>query len=408
MDQSRRFAALFCIGVCGSLCSGTVALAQMWSPTDSLGISHGFHTATTLGNGKVLVAGGVEVWSPSGRTQVCELYDPNSGTWSDTGLMQMGRQDHTATLLLDGTVLVAGGLDPSSQFLTSCELYDPGSGTWSKTGSMGTPRARHTATLLPDGTVLVSGGFPATASCEIYDPSTGSWSSTDSMTTARYGHSAALLGNGKVIVVGGFDDVGVATNSCELYDPLTETWSPTGTLNVARGGPEMRNLTATLLENGKLLVTGGSPAGGGDAIKSCELYDAVTETWLFTGDMAEGRRVHSATLLENGEVLVAGGTGAVQWKASCELYDPTTGIWRTAPSMATGRHGHTATLLGNGKVLAVGGTIASSTLTPLCELYDSASVPTVSEWGMTAMALLVLTAGVVVFMRRRLALTWQQ
>ncbi len=407
LAQNRMFAAMFCLGLCGSLCSETVTLAQMWSPTESLGTSHGFHTATVLGDGKVLVAGGIKTWSPSGRTRVSELYDPTSETWSGAGLMQTGRQDHTATLLADGRVLVSGGLDPSSQFVASCELYDPvagtGAGAWSNTGSMGTGRARHTATLLPDGKVLVCGGFPLTESCELYDASTEAWSPTDSMGIARTGHSAAMLGNGRVIVVGGSVAGGVATNSCELYDydplTMTGTWSFTGMLNVARGGPEMRNLTATILGSGKLLATGGLPGVVGDPIKSCELYDSVTESWSLTGDMAEGRRTHSATLLRNGRVLAAGGTGTPIWKASCELYDPGTGTWSNTDSLAIARSGHTATLLGNWKVLAVGGTIAASTLTPLCELYEASSIPAVSEWGLVVMTLLLVTGATVVFVR---------
>ena len=112
------------------------------------------HTATLLPNGKVLVAGGYN----SGYLTSAELYDPASGSWSATGSLNTARQAHTATLLPNGKVLVAGG-DNGSGYLTSAELYDPASGSWSATGSLNTARYFHTATLLPNGKVLVAGGL---------------------------------------------------------------------------------------------------------------------------------------------------------------------------------------------------------------------------------------------------------
>ena len=114
------------------------------------------HTATLLPNGKVLVAGGYN----GGALTSAELYDPASGTWTATGSLNTARYDHTATLLPNGKVLVAGGISNGSD-LTSAELYDPASGTWTATGSLNTARYEHTATLLPNGKVLVAGGYVA-------------------------------------------------------------------------------------------------------------------------------------------------------------------------------------------------------------------------------------------------------
>ena len=165
------------------------------------------HTATLLANGKVLVAGGS---GDSGSLSSAELYDPATGLWSTTGSLTNGRFDHTATLLADGKVLVAGGWgDTLMDRLSSAELYDPATGLWSETGSLATGRAGHTATLLPNGKVLVAGSRNTMgnaddlSSTELYDPATGLWSTTGSLVTVRAVYSATLLANGQVLVVGG-------------------------------------------------------------------------------------------------------------------------------------------------------------------------------------------------------------
>ena len=155
--------------------------------------------------------------------------------FEDTGNLVTARFFHTATLLPNGKVLVAGGLHDGST-LASAELYDPASGTWTATGSLATARDHHTATLLPNGKVLVAGGFDgsvALASAELYDPASGTWTATGSLATARYGHTATLLPNGKVLVAGGLTDSG-SLASAELYDPASGTWTATGSLATAR------------------------------------------------------------------------------------------------------------------------------------------------------------------------------
>jgi hypothetical protein len=182
-------------------------------------------------------------------------------SWIPTGSMNTPRADHTATLLLNGKVLVAGGYNAGT-ILNSAELYDPASGTWSVTGSLNTARFWHTATLLPDGRVLVAGGGRNLNTAELYDPNTGTWSITASLNTGRYRHTATPLPDGKVLVTGGFTGfstsgrcpcIDFVTNSAELYDPATGTWGVTGNLNAERGLH-----TATLLQNDKVLVAGGT------------------------------------------------------------------------------------------------------------------------------------------------------
>jgi len=111
-----------------------------------------------------------------------------AGTWTATGSLNAVREGQTATLLANGTVLVAGGVDSHFSPLASAELYNPASGTWSATGSMSTVREAHTATLLASGKVLVAAGDNATgllATAELYDPASGTWSATGSLNAVR-------------------------------------------------------------------------------------------------------------------------------------------------------------------------------------------------------------------------------
>ncbi len=336
-----------------------------WIGTGSLVEARERHTATLLPDDKVLVAGGYNgLWLAS-----AELYDAASGTWTVTGSLTEKRDYHTATLLLNGKVIVAGGYGghPVDGALASAELYDPASGIWTVTGSLASGRYYHTATLLPNGKVLVAGGsnYPDYfASAELYDPATGTWTVTGSLKTARGYHTATLLPNGKVLVAGGFGGTGQLA-SAELYDPTSGVWTATGSLNTAR-----RQDTATLLSNGKVLVAGGFDSSGYSA--SAELYDPASETWTATGSLVTGRFRHTGTLLPNGKVLVAGGYGSGSDLASAELYDPASGTWMAPGSLADGREDHTTTLLLTGKVLAAGGFMAGRVGTlASAELYVS-------------------------------------
>ena len=327
--------------------------------TGSLVTARYFHTATLLPNGKVLIAGG-DGNGPSQES--AELYDPASGTWTATGSLSPGTSEHTATLLPNGKVLVAGGVNGDifefGSILANAELYDPTSGTWTATGSLGAARGEHTATLLPNGKVLVAGGvsnsYSFLVNAELYDPASGTWTATGSLGAARSDHTATLLPNGKVLVAGGFNgnlDTGFNLASAELYDPASGTWTATGSLGAARS-----DHTATLLPNGKVLVAGGF--NDSNRLASAELYDPASGTWTATGSLGAARNGHIATLLPNGKVLVAGGFNGDSDSSilvSAELYDPASGTWSATGSLVFARGAHTATLLPNGRVLIAAG-----------------------------------------------------
>jgi hypothetical protein len=270
------------------------------------------------------------------------------------------RLSFSTTLLADGRVLVAGGSGH-----TSAELYDPVSGTWSATGSMVAPHEFHTATRLLDGKVLVTrddGDTGAPASAELYDPISGTWTATGAMSTVS--NTATLLPDGKVLVTG---VIGAALMqdripSSELYDPISGTWSATGNMIAAQ--------TATLLQDGRVLFLGTTDPSHGPCCQSpgsssparAQLYDPQSGAWSATQGMVAARIGYAAVLLPDGTVLVTGGTGGEEpgvgqpFLASAELYDPGTGTWSSTASMATQRgYGFSATLLAEGNVLVAGG-----------------------------------------------------
>ncbi|WP_161829949.1 kelch repeat-containing protein [Steroidobacter agaridevorans] len=236
-----------------------------WTAAPPMSEARACHTATVLANGKVLVAGGM---NPTTLASAA-LYDPVNNTWSSAGTMATARCQHSATLLPNGTVLVVGGWHASGggrALTATAEIYDPATGAWSAAASLSDAVTAHTATLLPNGTVLVAGGDVSngrTSAASIYDPVSNTWSPTGSTSWARSDSSATLLPNGTVLLVGGLGTAGLLS-AVEIYDPATGTWSARPSLHTARSRHQ-----ATLLTDGAVLITGGS---GGTPLSSSELY----------------------------------------------------------------------------------------------------------------------------------------
>jgi hypothetical protein len=240
--------------------------------------------------------------------------------------MREARDHHTATLLTDGRVLVAGGgsretyHEGERQPTASAELYDPDAGTWSAAASMLAPHTAHTATLLQDGRVLViptgggswEVGAPDAGDAEIYDPVSGSWSAIP-YDPVEF-HTATLLRDGRVLVVGGdWRDGEIRTGTASLFDPRTRTWTRAADTLAPRGWH-----TATLLLDGTVLVAGAGDGGYGGST-AAEVFDPDRGTWTRVPDMIGGHAEHAAVALADGRVLVVGGYGS---NSTPEVYDP--------------------------------------------------------------------------------------
>ncbi len=377
-DQAGSASYLPAAQVTQSVAINSYLAGVSWVAGKTMAAPRSTHTATLLPDGKVLVAGGTNAGVPLGSA---ELYDPNSNTWATaTGSMTVARGYHTATALnAVGEVLVVGGR--AGITTASAEIYYPTVTTsWSAVASMSVPRQGHTATRLPDGRVLVAGGYnepdPRVAgtwlnSAEIYDRASNTWTTVAPMLAARSSHTATLLPNGKVLVVGGNGPS--LLSSAEIYDPVANTWSTAGNAG-ARDSH-----TATLLANGMVLVVGGSGSTG--AIATVALYDpASPTTWTAAAPLPTARYSHSASLMPNGQVLVTAGFGAVSALGDTLLYDPATNVWTSVAPPVYKRYGHTATLLANGKLMVAGGTVnvnGAVSLTNTIELIENANL----SWG---------------------------
>lgn len=311
----------------------TITSAELYNPatgafttTGNLNAGRIFNTATLLSNGQVLIVGGSDSnWNQIGTV---ELYNPASGTFTFTGSLNTARTSHSSTLLNNGKVLIAGGWNSNGNYITSDaasgELYDPTTGTFVSTGSLTTARDTHTATLLNDGTVLIAGGFDSNAnplsSAEIYDPVAGTFTLTGSLNIGRAVHTATLLNNGMVLIAGGYDFNGNAVASAELYNPATRSFTVTGSLNT----PRYDGAQGTLLNNGMVLLAGGQD-NNGNTLASAELYDPATGNFTATMSMNTTRQSLTTTLLNNGQVLVSAGMDYfANVLNSAELYQPST------------------------------------------------------------------------------------
>lgn len=349
-----------------------------------------------------------------------EAQAPPAGTFASGGTMGGPRLGHAAALLGNGQILIYGTQ-------STADLYDPAT---QRTDFLATPTSEGiifaTATTLRDGRVLIVGGERITpagqadvplATALLFDPQARTWTTVSPMTVARYFHTATLLADGRVLIVGGLDrdppssSTAASLRTSEVFDPATGRFTPSGTLPIdvaehtatllkdgrgpdlkrsrvlvragerrlfARGlgaDPALRG-TATLLDDGNVLLIGGDGTGTSPSITSAERFDPATGRFTQVGALSEGRSTHTATRLSNGQVLVAGGyigdAGANQGRKTTELFDPASNRFVAGPTMAVARYAHTATALADGRVVIAGG-LDGTLAHPSIELYTPAT-----------------------------------
>jgi hypothetical protein len=339
-------------------------LGHSFHSTGAMPTTRRSHQAVLLSNHKVLIVGGSAGLTPALKTAL--IYDPADDAFHSTGSMTYKRALPSAVKLTNGKVLVAGGTD-NGTLPGPAELYNPTTGTFSLTGSLHTPRADAGAALLPNGRVLVVGGSnymgKSLASAEVYNPTTGLFSAIGSMTSARSNPEVTRLADGRILISGGFDNTGsypTDLKSAEIFNPNTGHFTATGSMTHRRYWH-----SATLLTNGKVLVTGGTEMGM--ELSSVEIYNPATGHFTAAAPLHNARVDHIAVRLTDGKVLVAGGfsPGAPPNHniGSAEIYNPSTGTWAAACGLVSPRSAMTATRLADGRVLVVGGN---------CEVSDSA------------------------------------
>jgi hypothetical protein len=324
---------LICGGTVNGNVGGVLASAEVFDPatqkfsaTGSMSVARMGQTATVLQSGKVLIVGGQRNIGFRTALASAEIYDPSTGAFTSTAPMSAAREGHTATLLRDGRVLVAGGSSNGTVTIDSAEIYDPSAGRWISAGHMTVPREAHVAVLLGSGKVLIAGGgrggmpggYISYQNAEIFDPATGRFTAiADRMHSDRVGAAAVLLDTGKALIIGGKSgkvlygpsarNIASFTplDTSEFFDPETLTFLPAAPMRVPH-----YLATATLLGNGNVLVVGGWRVQGNVIVGMMDAEEFTPGTpgeYESVGPLHVGRLLNSATLLPDGNVMIAGG-----------------------------------------------------------------------------------------------------
>lgn len=300
------------------------------------------------------------------------------GKVSPAGSLQVPRAGHTATRLLDGSVLVVGGRGTDSLTeLSSVERYQPKARRFVKAAPLRQGRSGHTATLLADGTVLVVGGtahrgeesrFVALASAERYDPRADTWSEVAPLSQPRHWHSATLLEDGRVLVAGGAREEQGLLSSVELFAPSTNRFEPGPPLTAARCLQVAVRLGAEVLVLGGRAAQGEGPPG---PVATGEAFDPASGAWRALPELADARARHAALVLADGRALVVGGATRLSLTNLAELWETQAASWRQpAHSLSLALAGHTATLLPDGDVLVAGGETVDLIDTPRLQRFE--------------------------------------
>ncbi|SDZ23969.1 Galactose oxidase, central domain [Amycolatopsis xylanica] len=365
--------------------ASTLAATSRWNATDklpTLGSWHGQHDGAVLLKSKeILVTGGADAAAaPLDRTA---LFDPATKKWVTAEKLAVARRQHSVTVLDNGDVLVAGGLGSAalSPALTSAAVFLAQDKKWDTkpVPSMNEGRWGHSAVLLDDKRVLIAGGFAlrsddtvrALNSAEIYDPEKRTWTTIEPMLDARAGHAALKFGDGRVLVCCGSTAIGPGAFAplayCEIYNPATKKWTATGNLSEPRFLHQAVKLSATTA----LVVGGGTPGVPGDGTfdaytkLSVEVFDlnAGKGTWTAKANpLPGGRGRHRAIFLGSGKVLVIGGTAGETGYRGTLVYDSGADSWKPVAGLAEGRWAFAAAALTEApvtEVLVTGGSTAA-------------------------------------------------
>jgi N-acetylneuraminic acid mutarotase len=371
MKRSAIFAFGFVLATFGLSADAAHAAAPAWIAAPEMPLARSAYVATRLGDGRVLMAGGG--YASAAYTRTAVAYQPSTGTWASVADLSIERVAATATTLDDGSALIVGGghfevCNPPFQcFIGSGGTrFDPATNSWEDTGAMQQPRFVHVATRLADGRVLVAGGEQHALGklklAEIYDPGLDSWTGIAPMNEIRAYFSGVTMLDGRVLVAGW------AGATTEIYDPLTNTWSYTGNIHSS-------TLTGAImapLPDGRVLLAGGY--NGSDSVTRTEVYDPSTGVWSIVDDMTFPRHNFAATTLQDGRILVVGGqsdTTSLTYLSSAEIFDPATNLWTTTASLAAPRAVPRAITLADGSVLLAGGIDNAGNLA-VAEIYEVA------------------------------------
>ena len=306
------------------------------------------------------------------------LYEPTGGRWQKLAIPLLSLSYPSSVRLPDNRVLIIN--NDNSYISGNAVIYDAIKREASEAGSLALPRRKFATAVLGDGSVLVTGGVwfqrspprrLTTPSAELWSAAAGRWVSPAALMVSRAMHTATLLQNGKVLVANGATNRPGSTSdpsfdlaSAELFDPSTGSWSMASPTKQARA-----HHTATLLHDGRVLVVGGK------APTTTEIYDPRSNTWLTPGQLIVPRTSHSAALLKDGSVLVCGGIRTFPTMgpslSSCEIFDPKVGAWTSVAGLSEAVVGHTLTTLQDGRVLRVGGDVEGQHLSQEAEIFDS-------------------------------------
>lgn len=357
------------------------------------------HRTAKLLDGRVLITGGQSQNAPTSViTTSVDIFNPATNGITPAGPMTVPRWSHTATTLADGRVLVTGGRTGSTAatgvVLATAEIYDPATNSWTETtGPMNVARRSHTATLLPNGKVLIAGGGSGVStftqqpiqSAELFDPATGLFTLIGNMITKRLGHSANDLDDGTVLLAGGSEGTGTffPSTASETYDPVSNTFTATSPMNYSHLAQIPGKLRDGRIVQGASYYNPTHNSTGGIITDESEIYDPATRTWTPISPMVKKRIDIGAQGLLDGTLLIAGGVSTrvgpgnlTFFQNTSEVYDPGTGQWKLSGIMSTGRDEFSGLRLNDGRVMISGGFVSpGAVLLNSVEIYTPGLVP---------------------------------